>query len=57
MLTIIDHHFDCSKSIGTMFLSDLVNKAAAALLMAPIDMSVAQEIGASLDPFDPKIPA
>ena len=37
--------------IGTMFLSDLVNNAAAAVLMSPIAISVAQGIGASPDPF------
>ena len=37
--------------VGTMFLSDLVNNAAAAVLMSPIAISVAQGIGASPDPF------
>jgi di/tricarboxylate transporter len=37
--------------VGTMFLSDLVNNAAAAVLMAPIAMSVAYGMGASADPF------
>lgn len=37
--------------VGTMFLSDLVNNAAAALLMAPIAVSVAQGLGVSIDPF------
>ena len=37
--------------VGTMFLSDLVNNAAAAVLMAPIAIRVAQGIGASADPF------
>jgi di/tricarboxylate transporter len=37
--------------VGTMFLSDLVNNAAAAVLMAPIAISVAQGMGASADPF------
>lgn len=37
--------------VGTMFLSDLVNNAAAALLMAPIAMGVAVELGYSPDPF------
>jgi di/tricarboxylate transporter len=37
--------------VGTMFLSDLVNNAAAAVLMAPIAISVAAGMGASADPF------
>lgn len=37
--------------VATMFLSDLVNNAAAALVMAPIALSVAQGLGASADPF------
>ncbi len=37
--------------VGTMFLSDLVNNAAAAVLMAPIAISVAGGMGASVDPF------
>jgi len=37
--------------VGTMFLSDLVNNAAAALLMAPIAVRVAQGVDASPDPF------
>lgn len=37
--------------IATMFLSDLVNNAAAAVLMAPIAISVAVGLGASPDPF------
>lgn len=37
--------------IATMFLSDLVNNAAAVVLMAPIGISVAQGIGVSVDPF------
>jgi di/tricarboxylate transporter len=37
--------------VGTMFLSDLVNNAAAAVLMAPIAISVAGGMGASPDPF------
>jgi di/tricarboxylate transporter len=37
--------------VGTMFLSDLVNNAAAAVLMAPIAMNVAGGLGASTDPF------
>lgn len=35
--------------VGTMFLSDLVNNAAAALLMAPIAVSIAQGLGVSAD--------
>jgi len=34
-----------------MFLSDLVNNAAAAILMAPIAISIATSFGASSDPF------
>ena len=37
--------------VGTMFLSDLVNNAAAALVMAPIALSVADDIGSSPDRF------
>ncbi len=37
--------------VGTMFLSDLINNAAAAVLMAPIAISVAQGLGASPNPF------
>ncbi len=37
--------------VGTMFLSDLVNNAAAAVLMAPITISIAAGLGASVDPF------
>jgi di/tricarboxylate transporter len=37
--------------VGTMFLSDLVNNAAAAVLMAPIALNVAHGIAASPDPF------
>jgi len=37
--------------VGTMFLSDLVNNAAAAVLMAPIAINVAGGLGASADPF------
>ncbi len=37
--------------VGTMFLSDLVNNAAAAVLMAPIAISIAVGMGASADPF------
>ncbi|RJP48947.1 MAG: SLC13 family permease [Anaerolineaceae bacterium] len=37
--------------VGTMFLSDVVNNAAAVVLMAPIGISVAQGMGVSVDPF------
>ncbi len=37
--------------VATMFLSDLVNNAAAAVLMAPIAISVANGLGVSADPF------
>ena len=37
--------------VGTMFLSDLVNNAAAAVLMAPIAITIAEGLGASADPF------
>ena len=37
--------------VATMFLSDLVNNAAAVVLMAPIAISIAQGSGLSLDPF------
>ncbi|HED24051.1 MAG TPA: SLC13 family permease, partial [Firmicutes bacterium] len=37
--------------VGTMFLSDLVNNAAAAVLMAPIAMSVSAGLQVSTDPF------
>ena len=37
--------------VATMFLSDLVNNAAAAVLMAPIGMTIAEALGASADPF------
>jgi di/tricarboxylate transporter len=37
--------------VATMFLSDLVNNATAAVLMAPIAISVAQGMDASIDPF------
>jgi len=43
MLTII--------LVVTMFLSDLVNNAAAVVLMAPIGISVALGVGAPVDPF------
>lgn len=37
--------------VFTMFLSDLVNNAAAVVLMAPIAIRIAQGLGASIDPF------
>ena len=36
---------------GTMLLSNVVNNAAAAVLMAPIAMTLAKEMGLSPDPF------
>jgi di/tricarboxylate transporter len=37
--------------IVTMTLSDLINNAATALIMAPISAAIANTIGASVDPF------
>ncbi len=37
--------------VATMFFSDLVNNAAAVVLMAPIGIRVAQGMGVSADPF------
>jgi di/tricarboxylate transporter len=37
--------------VATMFLSDLVNNAAAVVLMAPIALRTAQGMDASIDPF------
>lgn len=37
--------------VVTMFLSDLINNAATAVLMAPISVSVASGLGVSADPF------
>jgi len=37
--------------VGTMLLSNIVNNAAAAILMAPIGVSLAGSIEASADPF------
>jgi len=37
--------------VGTMFLSDLINNAAAVVLMAPIALTVAAGLEASPDPF------
>lgn len=37
--------------VATMFLSDIINNAAATVLMAPIALNVARGLGASADPF------
>jgi di/tricarboxylate transporter len=37
--------------VATMFLSDLVNNAAAVVLMAPIAIRIAQGLNSSIDPF------
>jgi di/tricarboxylate transporter len=37
--------------VGTMLLSNVVNNAAAAVLMAPIAITMAMEMGFSADPF------
>ncbi|MDE2780140.1 MAG: SLC13 family permease [Chloroflexota bacterium] len=37
--------------VSTLLLSAIINNAAAVILMAPIGISVAQALGASLDPF------
>ncbi len=37
--------------IATMFLSDIINNAAAVVLMAPIGIRIAQGMGVSIDPF------
>jgi di/tricarboxylate transporter len=37
--------------VATMFLSDIINNAATVVLMAPIALSVAGGINASMDPF------
>ena len=37
--------------VGTMLLSNVVNNAAAAVLMAPISITLAKEMGFSPDPF------
>jgi di/tricarboxylate transporter len=37
--------------VGTMLLSDVINNAATAVLMAPIAISLAQGLGVSADPF------
>ncbi len=37
--------------VGTMFVSDVINNNATAVLMAPIAMTLANRLGASPDPF------
>lgn len=37
--------------VATMFLSDIINNAAAVVLMAPIGIKIAQGMGVSIDPF------
>lgn len=37
--------------VTTMFLSDIINNAATALIMAPISISIANQLGVSIDPF------
>ncbi len=37
--------------VATMFLSDLVNNAAAAIIVAPIAISTARTLGVATDPF------
>lgn len=37
--------------VGTMFLSDVINNNATALVMAPIGIGMAAELGTSADPF------
>mgnify|MGYP002152224540 CR=1 FL=1 len=37
--------------VVTMFLSDIINNAATVVLMAPIAISIAAELGYSVDPF------
>jgi di/tricarboxylate transporter len=37
--------------IGTMLITEVVNNAAAAVLIAPIAVTVARELGVSADPF------
>lgn len=40
-----------SLMIVTMFLSDLINNAATVVLMAPVAISIAEEMTVSIDPF------
>jgi len=35
----------------TMFLSDIINNAATALVMAPISVGIANQLGVNIDPF------
>ena len=37
--------------ITTMFLSDIINNAATALVMAPISVNMASQLGVNVDPF------
>ncbi len=37
--------------VATMFLSDIINNAAAVVLMAPIGIRIAQGLGVQIDPF------
>lgn len=37
--------------VGTMLLSNVINNAAAAILMAPVGIALATGMGASIDPF------
>ena len=37
--------------VATMTMSDVINNAATALIMAPISASIAMSLGASIDPF------
>ncbi|MDH3375561.1 MAG: SLC13 family permease [Gammaproteobacteria bacterium] len=37
--------------VVTMFLSDIINNAATALVMAPISVGVANSLGVNIDPF------
>jgi di/tricarboxylate transporter len=37
--------------LGTMLLSNIINNAAAVVLMAPIGIGIASSLGASVDPF------
>jgi len=37
--------------VGTMFLSDVINNNATAVLMAPIAITLAERLGANSDPF------
>ena len=37
--------------VTTMFLSDIINNAATALVMAPISVGIANQLGVSIDPF------